>query len=109
MERLGNRRDDRRNLFGDLVVIGFLCAQVLDGVFTYLGVRVWGPSIEANPIVSSAVAVAGLGVGLSAVKLAAIAFGMMLHLRRVHGLLAVLTAIYVFVALLPWTAILLAQ
>ena len=91
------------------MVIGFLCAQVLDGVFTYLGVTIWGPSVEANPIVSSAVSIAGLGVGLSAVKLTAIAFGMMLHRRRVHALLALLTAIYFAAAILPWTAIFLSQ
>ncbi len=109
MARLAKCWDDQRDRFGDLVVIGFLFTQVLDGLFTYLGVSVWGPAIEANPIVSSAVAVAGLGVGLSVVKITAIAFGMMLHLRRVHVLLAVLTAIYVAVAILPWAAIFLAQ
>ena len=109
MERLYRRWDDQHSLFGDLVVIGFLCVQVLDGVFTYLGVRLWGPGIEANPIVSSAVSLAGLGTGLAAVKLTAIGFGMMLHLRRVHNLVALLTAIYVAVAILPWTAVFLSQ
>jgi hypothetical protein len=109
MERLYRRWDEQRSLFGDLVVIGFLCAQVLDGIFTYLGVTRWGPAIEANPIVNSAVALAGLGLGLSVVKMTAIGFGMLLHLRRVHNLVALLTAVYLFVAIFPWAAIFLTQ
>lgn len=109
MAPLAKHWEPSRRLFGDLVVVGFLCAQVLDGIFTYLGVSRWGTAVEANPIVSAAVAFAGPGVGLSAVKIAAIAFGMMLHLRRVHTLVAVLTAIYIAVAILPWTAIFLTQ
>lgn len=105
MERLYKRWDTSRSLFGDLAVIGFLCAQVLDGMFTYLGVRLWGPGIEANPVVSSAVAAAGLGAGLATVKATAIAFGIVLHLRRVHNLVALLTAIYFALAILPWAAI----
>lgn len=109
MERLYRRWDTQHSLFGDLVVLSFLCVQVLDGVFTYLGVSLWGPGIEANPIVSSAMSIAGLAAGLAAVKLTAIGFGMMLHLRRVHNLVALLTAIYVAVAILPWTAVFLSQ
>jgi len=106
VSRLYRRWDVSRCLFGDVVVVGFLCAQVLDGVFTYLGVSRWGPSVEANPIVGGAVALAGLGLGLSAVKMTAIAFGMLLHLQRVHYLVALLTAVYVAAAILPWAAIL---
>jgi uncharacterized protein DUF5658 len=95
--------------FGNLAVVGFILVQILDGSFTYLGVRLWGPAIEANPVVSSAVALAGLGAGLAGVKLVAIAFGMILHLRRVHNLVAFLTAVYFAVAILPWTAIFLSQ
>jgi hypothetical protein len=102
---LWKRWDDRRSLFGDLVVLGFLLVQFLDGVFTYLGVSIWGPGIEANPLVSLAVAAVGLGTGLAVTKLVAIGFGIVLHLRRVHNLVALLTAIYVAAAILPWTAL----
>ena len=105
MKRWYCRWDGRQTLFGDVVVVGFLFAQVLDGVLTYRGVSLWGPSIEANPIVSSAVAIAGPGVGLSAVKLAAIALGIVLHLRRVHTLVALLTIVYFTVAILPWAVL----
>ena len=91
------------------MIIGFLVMQLCDGVFTYLGVRIWGPAIEANPVVSSAVAVMGLMIGLTAVKLFAVGLGILLHLRRVHVLVAALNAIYLAVAIVPWAAIFLAH
>ena len=105
VEHLYKRWDNPRSLFSDFVVLAFFAAQILDGMFTYVGVSMWGPTIEANPVVSSAVAVAGLGAGLTGVKAVAIGFGMLLHLRRLHTLVALLTAIYVAIAILPWTAI----
>lgn len=96
-------------LLGDLVVLGFLIVQGLDGAFTYLGVSLWGTAIEANPIVSAAVNVAGLGAGLAGAKLVAIGFGIALHLWRAHYVIALLTAIYVAIAILPWTALFLAR
>ena len=102
---LCRRWDTPQSRFGDLVVVGFLLVQCLDGAFTYLGATIWGPGIEANPLVSSAIAVAGLGAGLFATKFMAIGFGIVLHLHRVHNLVALLTAIYVAAAILPWTAL----
>ena len=97
-----------RSVFGDVIVVGFFVVQCLDGIFTYVGVALWGPGIEANPLISAAVAVAGPTAGLAGAKLVAIAFGMLLHLRRVHYAVAFLTALYLAAAILPW-AILLAQ
>jgi Domain of unknown function (DUF5658) len=97
--------DEPRSRFGDLVVVGFMLMQCLDAVFTYLGVSIWGPTIEANPIISSAMAVGGVVAGLGSAKLVAIGFGMLLHLRRVHNLVALLTIVYFAVAILPWTAL----
>ena len=109
MERLYRRWDEPRCLFGDLAVLGFFIVQGLDGMFTYLGVSMWGPSIEGNPLISSIVAAAGPAAGLAGAKLMAIAFGMVLHLRRVHNIVAFLTAVYVAFAILPWTALFLAN
>ncbi len=90
-------------LFGNVAVVCFVLVQYLDGGMTYLGLHIWGPSIEANPIVSSAVSLAGVGGGLAFAKFAAIGLGMALHLRRVHTIVALLTAFYVAVAIVPWT------
>ena len=103
------RWETQRSRFGDLVVLTFLIVQSLDGIFTYLGVSFWGLEIEANPIVSSTVRLVGLGAGLTAVKLVAVGFGMALHLRRVHNVVALLTAIYFAAAILPWTALFLSN
>lgn len=105
MAHLYRQWDSPRSRFGDGAVLGFLLVQVLDFAFTYLGVTIWGPGIEANPLVSSAVTAAGLGVGLGAAKAVAIGCGMLLHLCRVHNLVAALTAVYVAVAIVPWTAL----
>jgi hypothetical protein len=103
------RADATGRMFGDVAVVLFVMVQCLDGVLTYVGVHTWGLSIEANPLVSSAVSLAGVGTGLAATKLFAVALGMMLHLRRVHLVVAGLTLFYVAVAILPWTFLFLTQ
>ena len=100
---VGRRLDSPHGLFGDLAVILFIVVQCLDGALTYLGVHTWGLSVEANPLVSSAVSVAGIGTGLAATKAFAVGLGMMLHLRRVHLVVAGLALFYLAVAILPWT------
>ena len=105
MALLYKRWDEPRSRFGDLMVVGFVVMQCLDGMFTYLGVGIWGPTIEANPLISSAMGAVGVVGGVAGAKAVAIGFGMVLHLRRVHNLVAVLTAIYFTAAILPWTAL----
>ena len=100
---LCSRLDSPHGLFGDVAVVLFIVVQCLDGALTYLGVHTWGLSIEANPIVSSAVSYAGVGTGLAATKALAVALGMMLHLRRIHLVVALLSLFYIAVAILPWT------
>jgi hypothetical protein len=105
MAGLVRRWEAPRSRFGDVIVVAFLLMQCLDGVFTYLGVRIWGPGIEANPLISSAMSLGGVAGGLGAAKAIAITFGCILHLRRVHNVVALLTAIYFTAAILPWTAL----
>jgi hypothetical protein len=107
MERLFLRCDARKDVYGNLVVIGFMVVQCLDGVLTYIGLVMWGPGIEANPLVTSAVALAGPEAGLTGAKLVAASCGIVLHLLRVHGVIALLTAFYLIAAIAPWTALLL--
>ena len=38
--------------FADIVVVVFLVAQACDGVFTYVGVSVYGVGIEGNPLLA---------------------------------------------------------
>jgi uncharacterized protein DUF5658 len=104
-----DKRRDTIGIFGDLTVIAFVLVQCLDGVFTYLGVKTWGLGIEANPLVTSAVTMAGLGVGLAGTKLIAVGFGIVLHLRRTHLIVAILTAFYFAAAIIPWTSLFLSR
>jgi hypothetical protein len=105
MARLYRRWDTPHSRFGDIVVLGFVLAQFLDGTFTYVGISMWGPGIEGNPLISSVVSYAGLGVGLAGAKLFAVSLGIALHLWRVHNVVALLTVIYFVGAILPWMAI----
>jgi hypothetical protein len=92
--------------FGNLVVIVFVLVQYLDGLYTYAGFGIWGLGIEANPIIRWAAALLGPGVGLLLAKFTAIGFGILLHLRGVHHVVAALTVFYVVLSIAPWTALL---
>jgi hypothetical protein len=96
----------RRSLFGDVVLVTFLVAQVLDGAFTYMGVMTFGLSVEANPVIASLMVHLGHGPALMMAKLAAAILGIGLHLRGTHGAVALLTGFYITAAVLPWTVIL---
>jgi uncharacterized membrane protein len=95
----------RRSLFGDVVLVVFLLAQCFDGVFTYVGVRTFGVSIEANPVLVMLMAALGQGPALMAAKVLASALGICLHLREVHGAIALLTLFYLVAAIVPWSII----
>ena len=101
-----SRRPIRRSLFGDVTLILFLLVQCFDGVFTYVGVASFGLSIEANPIILALMTTFGEGVALTGAKIVAAALGICLHMREVHGAIALLTGFYVAAAIVPWTALL---
>lgn len=89
-------------LFGDLAMLAFITVQCLDGALTYLGLHHWGSGIEANPLVATAISLAGAGAGLMVAKGFAVGLGMLLHLRRVHLVVAMLSLLYTAVAIVPW-------
>jgi hypothetical protein len=95
----------RESRFGDGVVLAFLVVQALDGVLTYVGISL-GQAAEGNPIVGGMMTMFGLGAGLAGAKLLAGSFGIALHLFGTHRLVALLTALYVAVAIVPWAALL---
>jgi cation transporter-like permease len=98
-----------RSLFGDLVIVVFLVCQALDGVFTYVGLQSFGPSIEANPLICAALPYFGGAATLAGAKLVAALLGIALHLTGVHRVVAALTALYLCAAVTPWTVLLLAR
>jgi hypothetical protein len=92
----------RSTTFGNIVIVLFFVSQALDGAFTYIGIRTFGVSIEGNPLLAWLMASFGAAPALAGAKLAAVGFGMILHLAAVHRAVALLTALYLSAALLPW-------
>jgi hypothetical protein len=99
-------QQQRRSLFGDVVLLAFLAAQFCDGAFTYLGVHHFGLDIEANPIVGWYIAALGIGYALLATKAVAVACAAVLHLFARHNVIAVLTIFYLALAISPWVLLL---
>ena len=94
-----------RDWFGDVIVVLFLIAQLLDFIFTYLGVAAFGVR-EGNPLLEHSMHAMGLGTSLAIAKLVAVAGASTLHLLSFHRLLATLTIVYLALAILPWTWVL---
>ena len=91
--------------FGNFVIVLFLVAQLLDGIFTYLGVAAFGLS-EGNPIIAYYMKHHGVGPSVTVAKVLAVACSMVLHLLGMHRTLALLTLMYLSLAVLPWTYLL---
>ena len=91
---------------GDVVIVTFLLAQVLDGALTYLGLLTYGPGAEGNPLIAAMMRNFGHVGGLMTAKAVAAALGAALHIRQVHGIVAALTGLYIIAAIAPWTALL---
>jgi hypothetical protein len=106
MVKVGNSGATGRSMFGDVVLVVFLLAQACDGVFTYVGVSTYGVRMEGNPLLGWLMSSLGQGLGLTAAKATAGAFGIALHLTSVHRIVALLTAFYVAAAVVPWIGIL---
>jgi hypothetical protein len=102
-------RNERLTRFGNWAIILFLVMQGLDGVFTYVGLAVYGPAIEANPLLGWLMHTFGAGPALAGAKLTAAGLGIILHLVAVHRAVALLTVLYACAAILPWTHLLFVQ
>jgi hypothetical protein len=98
-----------RSIFGDCVVLAFLLSQACDGVFTYVGMTTLGPGIEGNPLLATLMAWWGGGAALVGAKLLAGSLGILLHLTGVHRIVAALTGLYIFGAIVPWATVLFFQ
>ncbi len=91
--------------FGNFVILLFLVAQLLDGVFTYLGVAAFGLT-EGNPIIAYYMKHHGVGPSVTLAKVLAVVCSMVLHILGLHRTLGVLTLLYLSLAVLPWTYLL---
>jgi len=57
--------------FGDIALGVFLLTQLLDGVYTYVGVRTFVMHAEGNPIIATLITHLGNGPALLSAKVAA--------------------------------------
>ena len=87
--------------------IGFVVVQVLDGVMTMFGIYIFGPEIEANPIIAFYVAASSPEAAVVGAKIFAVACGTLLHLTGYHRVVATLALFYAVAAIGPWTHVLL--
>ena len=83
----------------------FIVLQMVDGVLTYAAVDRFGASAEGNPIIATWIMVTGAIPALLGAKLMACACGGVLYAAGVHRVLAGLTALYLFAAIVPWLQI----
>jgi hypothetical protein len=81
----------------------FMAVQVLDAALTWTGILRFGTAIEANPLLAASFAHFGAGATLGAAKLFAVACAVVLHVRSHYLILSVLTVLYVFGAIVPWS------
>jgi hypothetical protein len=106
LPKVWNTPARRRTRFGNIALVLFLLAQCFDGILTYVGVISFGAGIEANPVIASLIGYLGAATALMTAKTIAAVLGIALHLRGVHMAVAILTAFYFAVAIVPWIAIL---
>jgi hypothetical protein len=102
----GRKAVSRYVTFGNVIILAFISCQVLDGALTYVGVQIFGRTIEANPLIAWLMNTVGDGPALAASKSVALALGAFLHVVAVHRIVAVLVVVYLTAAVGPWTHIL---
>lgn len=88
-----------------VVLLLFLAAQLLDGLFTYVAVSAVGVRAEGNMLLATWMELVGPGPTLVVAKLVAAGAGVLVYHRGMHGLLATLTVLYGVVAIGPWLAV----
>jgi hypothetical protein len=106
MAQVGSPGVSGRSVFGDFALLLFLLAQAGDGVLTYIGVTIYGPHVEGNPLIAWMMSTMGQGPGLATAKLTAGGFGVALHVSAVHKVVALLAIFYLVVAIIPWLTVL---
>jgi hypothetical protein len=84
----------------------FIVLQAADGLLTYAAIEIFGPLAEGNPLLVTWMALTGPGPALVGAKVLAIGCGGVLYAAGIHQILAGLSALYLFGAVVPWLRIL---
>ena len=91
---------------GRLVFAIFLVMQAADGLITYGAVSIYGSIAEGNPLLQAWIDIVDAGPALLGAKLLASGCGAILYAAGFTRVLALLTAVYFFGALVPWLTLL---
>ena len=97
---------DWRSSFGDAMWLAFVSAQAADGVLTYVGMTVFGVSVEGNPIIAWYAAAIGAKGALLGAKLLSVVCAAVLHAKARHFSIGVLTIVCLRTAVWPWIELL---
>lgn len=84
----------------------FFVLQAADGLLTYAAVDRFGVAAEGNPILATWMVLTGSGPALLVAKTVACACGVVLYAAGGHAVLAGLSTLYLFAAVVPWLRIL---
>jgi hypothetical protein len=88
-----------------VLLLVFVVLQAADGLLTYAAVERFGAVAEGNPILATWIMLTGAGTALVGAKTIACLCGALLYVTGVHHVLAGLSALYLFAAVVPWLRI----
>lgn len=80
----------------------FVSVQMADAWLTAAGIDRFGVAAEANPMLALPIILFGPAAALTTAKGVAVVSAVVLYRCSRHLLLALLTVMYVFVAIMPW-------
>jgi hypothetical protein len=83
----------------------FVVLQAADGLLTYAAVERFGTVVEGNPIIVTWILLTGSETALLGAKALACFCGGVLYVAGVYHVLAGLSALYLFGAVVPWLRI----
>ena len=84
------------------LLIVFILLQAADGLLTYAAVGRFGTAAEGNPILVTWILMTGAETALIGAKVLACFCGGVLYVAGVYHVLAGLSALYLFGAVVPW-------
>jgi hypothetical protein len=88
-----------------VLLVLFIVLQAADGLLTYTAVERFGLGAEGNPILVAWMLLAGSEAALVGAKVLACVCGGVLYVTGVYHVLAGLSALYLFGAVVPWLRI----
>jgi hypothetical protein len=87
------------------MLVTFIALQAVDGLLTYAAVERFGTMAEGNPILVTWIMLTGSAPALIGAKAMACLCGAVLYVAGVHHVLAGLSVLYLFAAVVPWLKI----